>query len=76
MNKTESIYKVTYRLTPKATILRTEYVKAYDHDHAMRIAKRLWGIRGRVEKVELAFPTMMVGGSAYERKRLEERRSP
>ena len=48
----ESIYKVTYKLTPKATIQRTEYVKAYDHDHAMRIAKRLFEPRGRVKKVE------------------------
>jgi hypothetical protein len=39
----EHTYKVTYKLTPKATILRTEYIKAYDLGHATRIAKRLFG---------------------------------
>ena len=44
----EHIYKVTYKLTPKATILRTEYIKAHDLGHATRIAKRLFGTRGKV----------------------------
>jgi len=48
----EHIYKVTYRLTPKATILRTEHIKARDTEHAQRVAERLFGIRGKVEKVE------------------------
>jgi hypothetical protein len=48
----EHIYKVSYRLTPKATILRHEYIKAYDHDHAMRITKNLFRPRGAIEKVE------------------------
>lgn len=78
MLKRESIYEVSYKLTPKATILRTDYVKAYDHDHAKRIAQRLFinpHPRGEVVKVtEVSVPAEVV--SPYERKRLEERRSP
>tara|TARA_Y100001951_G_C11167063_1_gene198071 strand:+ start:83 stop:241 length:159 start_codon:yes stop_codon:yes gene_type:complete len=48
--KTESIFQVTHKLTPKATILRKDFVKAFDHAHALRIADRLFRI---VEKVEV-----------------------
>ena len=52
MKMKDKLFKVTYRLTPKATILRTEYIKARDTEHAQRVAERLFGIRGKVEKIE------------------------
>jgi hypothetical protein len=48
----EKLYKVTYKLTPKATILRDTAVKAHDKEHAERIAKKLFEPRGRVISVE------------------------
>ena len=47
--KNESIYKVTLIDGPTTAILP---IKAYDHDHAMRIANNM-GL-GRVVKVELS----------------------
>ena len=48
----ETLFKVNYKLTPKATIVRETHVKAYDKGHAERIAKRLFEPRGRVTKIE------------------------
>jgi len=47
----ETIFKVTHKLTPKATILRNDFVKARDVAHATRIANRLFRIVEKVEKV-------------------------
>ena len=51
MIKKEDIFKVTHKLTPKATILRKGFVKARDVAHATRIANNLFRI---VENVEFA----------------------
>jgi hypothetical protein len=51
MIKKENIFKVTHKLTPKATILRKDFVKARDVAHATRIANNLFRI---VENVEFA----------------------
>ena len=48
----DKLFKVNYKLTPKATILRDAVVKAYDKGHAERIAKKLFEPRGRVISVE------------------------
>ncbi len=48
----EKLYKVTYKRTPKATILRNTVVKACDQGHAERIAARLFTPRGTVIRVE------------------------
>ena len=50
--KQEKLYKVNYKLTPKATILRDAVVKAYGKGHAERIAEKLFEPRGRVISVE------------------------
>jgi len=50
----ETLFKVNYKLTPKATIVRETHVKAYDLGHAERIAARLFTPRGTVIRVEAA----------------------
>ena len=50
----ESIFQVTYKLTPKATILRKDFVKAFDVAHATRIANRLFRIVEKVEDLDMA----------------------
>ena len=52
--KTESIFQVTHKLTPKATILRKDFVKAFDVAHATRIANRLFRIVEKVEDLDMA----------------------
>ena len=48
----DKLFKVNYRLTPKATIVRETFIKAYELGHAERIAKKLFEPRGKVTKVE------------------------
>jgi len=48
---TEKLFKVNYKLTPKATIVRESFVKAYNKGHAERIAAKLFTPRGRVISV-------------------------
>ena len=50
----DKLFKVNYKLTPKATIVRETFVQAYDQGHAERIAARLFTPRGTVEGVEAA----------------------
>ena len=52
MIKKETIFKVNYKLTPKAAIVRETFVKAYELGHAERIAARLFTPRGTVIRVE------------------------
>jgi hypothetical protein len=69
MIKNESIYKVTLVDGPQTSIMP---IKARDEAHAVRIAQNM-GL-GLVVKVEFSCEDKVT--SAYERKRLEERRSP
>ena len=52
----EKLFKVSYKLTPKATIVRETHVKAYNQAHAERIAARLYHPHpmGEVVSVEVA----------------------